>query len=82
MNSIQELTQWVIDNRYPKSAKEKTSDLEMYYTIVDTFTQLNRVKEKEPCEKCDWIELNDKTSVCMVNGAELFARNNNPNNRT
>ncbi len=57
MNSIQELAQWVIDNRYPKSEKQKTSDLEMYHTIVDTFTKLSQSSEKEPCEKCDWIEL-------------------------
>lgn len=70
MNSIQELAQWVIDNRYPKSEKEKTSDLEMYHTIVDAFTKLNEVKEKAPCEKCDWIELKDKTSVCKVCGTQ------------
>ena len=70
MNSIQELAQWVIDNRYPKSAKEKTSDLEMFHTIVDAFAELTKVKEKEPCEKCDWIELKDKTSVCKVCGTQ------------
>ena len=70
MNSIQELAQWVIDNRYPKSEKQKTSDLEMYHTIVDTFTKLSQSSEKKPCGKCDWIELKDKTSVCKVCGTQ------------
>lgn len=72
MNSIQELAQWVIDNRYPKSAKEKTSDLEMFHTIVDTYTELTKVKDKEPCIQCDWIELKDKTSVCKVCGTKCL----------
>lgn len=45
MNSIKELAQWVIDNRYPKSENEKTSDAEMYNTIVDTFQNLNQKSE-------------------------------------
>ena len=70
MNSIQELAQWVIDNRYSKSAKEKISDLEMYHTIVDEFANLSKANEKEPCEECQWIELKDKTSVCKVCGTQ------------
>lgn len=33
----QKLAQWVIDNRYPKSEKEKVSDLEMFNFIIDAF---------------------------------------------
>lgn len=29
------IAQWVIDNRFSKSEKEKISDSEMYYFIVD-----------------------------------------------
>jgi uncharacterized paraquat-inducible protein A len=70
MNSIQEIAQWVIDNRYSKSEKEKISDLEMYNTIVDLFYNLSKATQKEPCEKCQWIELKDKTSVCKVCGTQ------------
>ena len=70
MNSIQELAQWVIDNRWPKSEKEKTSDLEMYHTIVDTFINLSQATVKEPCKKCDWVDLADKTAVCKVCGTQ------------
>jgi hypothetical protein len=70
MNSIQEIAQWVIDNRSSKSKKEKISDLEIYHTIVDGFYNLSIATEKEPCEKCQWIELIDKTAVCKVCGTQ------------
>jgi len=41
-NNEQEIAQWVIDNRYPKSEKEKVSDLEMFYYLVDEITKLLR----------------------------------------
>lgn len=66
MKSIKELAQWLINNRYSKS----TSDLEMFHTIVNTFPELTKAKEKEPCEKCYWIDLIDKTSVCKVCGTQ------------
>jgi hypothetical protein len=34
MNAV-ELAQWIIDNRYPKSEKEKVSDFEMFNFIVN-----------------------------------------------
>lgn len=70
MNSIQELAQWVIDNRYAKSAKEKISDLEMYHTIIYTAIKLGKQTEKQRCEKCQWIDLEDKTSICKVCGTQ------------
>jgi len=36
---IKKIAQWVIDNRYPKSEKEKVSDSEMYHNIVDKLSQ-------------------------------------------
>jgi len=41
-HNAQEIAQWVIDNRYPKSEKEKVSDLEMFYYLVDEITKLIR----------------------------------------
>lgn len=70
MNSIQELAQWVVDNRYPKSVNGKTSDLEMFHTIIDTFAELTKPKEKETCKKCEWLQLKYKTSVCKVCGTQ------------
>jgi hypothetical protein len=32
----EEIAQWVIDNRYPKSENEKTTDSEMYHFLLDS----------------------------------------------
>ena len=31
----EEIAQWVIDNRYPKSENNKMSDSEMYYILIE-----------------------------------------------
>jgi hypothetical protein len=36
----EELAQWVIDNRYPKSENDKVSDAEMYHTIIEKINQV------------------------------------------
>jgi hypothetical protein len=46
MKSIEEIAQWVIDNRYPKSEKEKVSDFEMYNIIVETIKQIYDINKK------------------------------------
>ncbi len=38
--TAEQIAQWVIDNRYPKSEKEKVSDLEMYNHIVDNIHEI------------------------------------------
>ena len=40
MKTAEQITQWVIDNRYPKSEKEKVSDSEMYYELVENIAKL------------------------------------------
>lgn len=37
---INEIAQWVIDNRYPKRELEKVSDHELYYGLVEKVTAL------------------------------------------
>jgi hypothetical protein len=49
--SINELAQWVINNRYPKSENEKVSDAEMYNFIIDNL--------KQP-ENNGWISVEDR----------------------
>jgi hypothetical protein len=34
-NSVEQIAQWVIDNRYPKSEGEKLTDAEMYCTLIE-----------------------------------------------
>jgi hypothetical protein len=35
MKTKEEIAQWIIDNRYPKSENDKVSDFVMYHCIVD-----------------------------------------------
>ena len=39
MKTIQEIAQWVIDNRYPKSENDKVSDFEMYHALIEAMNQ-------------------------------------------
>lgn len=47
---IQEIAQWVIDNRYPKSENDKVSDSEMYNYLIDAIN--NVLKNSNTCA-CD-----------------------------
>jgi hypothetical protein len=40
MITAEEIAQWVIDHRYPKSENDKVSDHEMYYVILDKIAVL------------------------------------------
>lgn len=42
MKTIEEIAQWVIDNRYPKSENDKVSDFEMYHTLIEAMNQVLR----------------------------------------
>jgi len=42
MKTIQEIAQWVISNRYPKSENDKVSDAEMYHTLIEAMNQVLR----------------------------------------
>lgn len=38
--TAEEIAQWVIDNRYPKSEDDKISDHELYYELVEKIKDL------------------------------------------
>jgi hypothetical protein len=40
MDTPEEISQWVINNRYAKSEKEKVSDFEMYHTLIDAIKKM------------------------------------------
>ena len=71
MNTIEELAQWVIDNRFTKSENKKVSDFEMFTIVVEKIKELQAKGEAEAelCKTCDWLELANKTSVCKKCGA-------------
>lgn len=45
MKTPQEIAQWVIANRYPKSENDKISDIEMYVQLVDDISILSNDKK-------------------------------------
>ena len=38
--TTEQIAQWVIDNRYPKSEYDKVSDSEMYFALVERIVKL------------------------------------------
>lgn len=40
MKTAEQIAQWVIDNRYPKSENNKVSDSEMYHKLVESIAKL------------------------------------------
>jgi hypothetical protein len=60
MKSKEEIAQWIIDNRYPKSENEKTSDFEMYHFIID---EIEKLLENN---KSKMIKLNKKTYTNLI----------------
>lgn len=65
MKTVQEIAQWVIDNRYPKSEKEKVSDFEMFLTLTEAMNKLFQQKQiNEPpffyCAECNGIDSHRK----------------------
>jgi hypothetical protein len=53
MKTPEQIAQWVISNRYPKSEQDKVSDHEMYHFILENINVL--------LEPTDWDSLKDFT---------------------
>ena len=58
----EELAQWVIDNRYPKSENEKISDFEMFHFIVKESSQLEPLVMQKIAEV---IENDEKDGIIL-----------------
>lgn len=43
MKTVEQIAQWVIDNRYSKSENNKVSDSEMYHELVDSIAKLRTI---------------------------------------
>ena len=50
----EEIAQWVINNRYPKSENNKISDVEMYHKILDEICSISQFQLKgfKYCPHC------------------------------
>jgi len=71
MKTIQEIAQWAIDNRYPKSENDLVSDFEMYHTLIEAMNQVLRqppgvgCREKLVCPSCRSKKI--KSNLCPDN---------------
>jgi hypothetical protein len=70
MKTIEEIAQWVIDNRYPKSENDKVSDFEMYQTLIEAMNQVLRqppVSGQVSCNTCKFFppQYDDYCSGCI-----------------
>ena len=50
---VEEIAQWVVDNRYPKSENNKVSDSEMYYTLIEKINQALTIPDVSKSVNCD-----------------------------
>lgn len=55
----EKIAQWVIDNRYPKSEKEKVSDSEMYHEIIAMISGRTQMSDTETFtpDEIRWVKL-------------------------
>ncbi len=68
MKTIHEIAKWVIDNRCNKIVK----DIDMYKTLTESIRKVLHLSpvSDSVCDKCTWVDLPDKTSICGVCGCE------------
>lgn len=56
--SKEEIAQWVIDNRYPKSELNKMDSHELYHGLIDKITEYAQAYHEY---KTRWVEIGEKT---------------------
>jgi len=84
MKTAEEIAQWVINNRYPKSENNKVSDFEMYNELVKLIANQSKplpsdevVKKQMPInEYCQWLEdLTTRGDSIDAKGLEKWIKN-------
>lgn len=65
------IAQWVIDNRYPKSEQDKVSDHEMYHFVLSEIVLLlNKEKSHEGqmklCSNCKYLNNPEGEEPCKT----------------
>ena len=70
MKTAEQIAQWVIDNRYPKSENNKVSDTEMYQTLIEAINQVLRQPPviSSVCDECTAYPFDErgKTPLCKT----------------
>jgi len=74
-NKAEELAQWVIDNRYPKSELDKTSDLEMYHYIVDKFKSYRQSEIDELTKEVERLRKEREFFIKMIKRKQQLNEN-------
>jgi hypothetical protein len=71
--TLEEVAQWVINNRYAKSELVKVSDFEMYNTIIDKCSKLQQEisysEEEFAIGFAEWLT-NEQSPYSIMNGSQ------------
>lgn len=68
--TLEEVAQWVINNRYAKSELEKVSDFEMYNTIIDKCSKWQQEQDKNKYSEED-LEKAFKVGFTLGYGSDV-----------
>lgn len=71
MNVPEQIAQWVIDNRYPKSENNKVSDFEMFTTIVEKINGLTNNTLKLDCSNCIFSSIQSVEPCCRCTNFDM-----------
>lgn len=69
METPESIAQWVINNRYPKSDKDKISDSEMFQWLVEKINNVKIDKDEDvgnKCMTCDYVNTKFDVEPCMT----------------
>jgi len=69
MKTKEEIAQWIIDNRYPKSENDKVSDFEMYHCIVYDINKNTKPLIEEIADLKSRLELSEQKVKLNYNTA-------------
>ena len=79
----EEVAQWAVNNRYPKSENNKISDSEMYHTLIKKIEQAinytHSCTELQAIEELKW-RFNVLYKVCSLDKRLIKQMNKNLNN--
>jgi hypothetical protein len=59
--NAEEIAQWVINNRYPKSENEKVDDFTMYHSVLDLIQANARIQIEKDRERVKEAYYNEET---------------------
>ena len=75
----EEVAQWAVNNRYPKSENNKISDSEMYHTLIKKIEQA--INYTHSCETLPYKALNIDQEEFINNCQDYFGGKPNTNNQ-